>query len=235
MWTRRSVLVLPAGAWALGRVDRAAAATEGPSALERDPKGWVDILPGTRLKGWTRLPIPADGLLHDHVEVWKVDPSTRVLSCFGQLPEGGQPKRGSHEFFRYDREVADCLFHVEWRYVDPARKGWNSGVFARNSADGRIWHQAQIPGDGPAFLFGDSPDDSGKLVRQRYEAAEARIHPPGQWNSYELTARGSTLTLWANGAVCCAWEGLRVPKGHLGLEAEYHHIEFRNLKLKLLR
>jgi hypothetical protein len=34
--------------------------------------------------------------------------------------------------------------------------------------------------------------------------------------------------------VVSEWQGLRVPRGHVGLEAELHHIEFRNLKLKQL-
>ena len=27
------------------------------SALERDPKGWIDLLPGKDLRGWKRVPI----------------------------------------------------------------------------------------------------------------------------------------------------------------------------------
>ena len=51
---------------------------------------------------------------------------------------------------------------------------------------------------------------------------------------YELTGRGDSLSLWVNGAVVAEMKGLRIQRGHVGLEAERHHIEFRNLKLKRL-
>ena len=40
-----AALLLSGGAWA-----------QGQSALEADPSGWVDILPGADLKGWSRVP-----------------------------------------------------------------------------------------------------------------------------------------------------------------------------------
>jgi hypothetical protein len=226
-------------AGAPGRARAVEGVVETPSALERSAgkKGspWKDILPGPGLKGWSRLPIPVDGPLHKDVAVWVVDPRTSVLSCFGHKPEDAQPKPGSHEFFRYDREVADFVFHVEWRFVDPERKGWNSGVFARNSADGVVWHQAQTPGaGGKAFFFGNTPGPDGKPARQRHEARADRTRPPGEWNVYEITAKGDRLSLWVNGATVCEWPDLRVRKGYVGVEAEYHHAEFRNLKLRAL-
>src|SRR5262249_1725607 len=33
------------------------------SALERDPQGWTDLLPGPDLRGWKRVPIPPDKTL----------------------------------------------------------------------------------------------------------------------------------------------------------------------------
>jgi hypothetical protein len=219
-----------------------------PSALEADPKGWVDILPGPRLEGWTRVPVKS--VLNASTEVWKADRKGGVLRCFGHLPAGGD-KPGSHEFLRYDRELGDFVFHVEWRFVDdqsagagkeprtePRKgksKGWNSGVYARNNADATVWHQAQTGDASGGFWFGDSPDETGKVVRRKLDAREARVRPAGEWNTFEITARGDTLTLWVNGAVTSVWTGLRVPRGFIGLEAEYHPVEFRRLRLKVLK
>ncbi len=36
----------------------------GPSALDQDPKGWVDLLSGKDLRGWKRVPIPPDKTLN---------------------------------------------------------------------------------------------------------------------------------------------------------------------------
>ncbi len=204
-------------------------AADGPSQLAASPKGWVDIMPGADLKGWTRVPIKSE--LRPEVAVWKVDPKARVLRCSGELP----PPTGSHELFRYDKDLGDFVFHVEWRFVDPARTGWNSGVFARTNANATIWHQAQTGNAAGGFWFGDTPDETGKVGRKKIDAGEKRVRPAGEWNAFEITARGDRLTLWVNGAVTAEWTGILVPRGHIGLEAEGHPVEFRNLKLKTLK
>jgi 3-keto-disaccharide hydrolase len=216
-----------------------AAAADGRSALESQPRGWVDILPGPGLAGWSRVaPVSTAGVksrVDPQLEVWVVDRKTGVLDCRGDLPPappGG--KDGSHEMLRYDRELGDFIFHVEWRFTDPQRPGWNAGVYARTNRQASVWHQAQVGGPAAGYWFGDTLDESGKIVRRKVEAREPRVRPPGQWNTYEITGRGSELQLWVNGAVVAEWKDLRVPRGHVGLEAELHHIEFRNLKLKPL-
>ena len=59
--------------------------------------------------------------------------------------------------------------------------------------------------------------------------------PPGDWNAYEITCKGKTITLWVNGAVTTVWENCEVAKGYVGLEAEGWLIEFKNVKFKELK
>ena len=49
----------------------------------------------------------------------------------------------------------------------------------------------------------------------------------GEWNSYEITCRGKTMTLWVNGGVTNEWTACEVPRGYVGLEGEGWKIEFR--------
>jgi hypothetical protein len=227
-------------AWLFGVLAATPVPPEQPSALTRDPKGWVDILPGPKLKGWTRVaPISSRGvksLVNPDLAVWIPDRKTGVLECRGHLPlqapPGGKP--GSHEMLRHEQDLGDFILHVEWRFKDPARMGWNAGVYARVNEAADIWHQAQVGGGPTTYWFADTPDASGKIGRIKDDSVENRVKPPGQWNVYEITGRGDTLTLWANGAVVSQLKGLRVQRGRVGLEAELHHIEFRNLKLKRL-
>jgi Domain of Unknown Function (DUF1080) len=227
-------------AWLFGVLAATPVPQDEPSALTRDPKGWVDILPGPKLKGWSRVaPISSRGvksLVNPDLAVWIPDRKTGVLECRGHLPleapPGGKP--GSHEMLRHEQDLGDFIFHVEWRFTDPARTGWNAGVYARVNEAADIWHQAQVGGGPTTYWFADTPDTSGKIGRIKDDSVEKRVKPPGQWNVYEITGRGDTLTLWANGAVVSQLKGLRVQRGRVGLEAELHHIEFRNLKLKRL-
>ena len=94
------------------------------SALEQDPQGWIDLLDGagTELKGWTRGPIPPEAKL-DAESQWRLDPRTGILTCEGT---------GGHDWVRWDRELGDFIYHVEWRFtpVVSGKKAYNSGIYA---------------------------------------------------------------------------------------------------------
>jgi hypothetical protein len=194
---------------------------EAPSLLESDPAGWTSVQPGPDLAGWTRRAWPATAALGP--QQWSVDPAGGHLVCDG---------KGGHEWLRYDRETGDAAFHVEWRFtpVEGADR-YNSGVFARTVTDLSAWHQAQVGLEG-GFLFGVTPV-GGVVKRITQEPAAARVRPAGEWNVYEIVARGRTLSLWVNGAIT-GEIAVDVPRGHFGLEAEGWRIEFRNLKTKPL-
>jgi hypothetical protein len=206
------------------------APTPSASALSSDPKGWTDLLADTSLKQWTRVGLGAVGQLSPgditKATPWSLDPASGVLTCHGD--------QSGHEMFRFSEEAGDFIFHAEWRYTGPPdAKAYNSGIFARASADGSTWHQAQTGPTG-GYLFAAIVVD-GKPVRinARDKMAENRVKPAGEWNVYEIRATGKTMTLWVNGAVVneVATEVLR---GYIGLEVEGYLVEFRNLKLKPL-
>jgi hypothetical protein len=198
------------------------------SALERDPQGWSDLLAnaGSDLKGWTRGPIPPTGKLSPRSQ-WSLDPKTGYLICEGN---------GGHEWLRWDQEQGDFIYHVEWRFSRVAGKSrYNSGVYVRNSADAKIWIQAQTGDGSGGFLFGDVP--AGERIERidlAKQADQKRVRPAGEWNTYEITCKGKDIGLWTNGAVTCEWHDCPVLKGYVGLEAEGYRIEFRNIKLKAL-
>jgi hypothetical protein len=198
-----------------------AALREAPALLESEPSGWTSVQPGPGFAGWTRLPWPATAALGP--PQWSVDPATGHLVCDG---------KGSHEWLRLDRDLGDAAFHVEWRFapVDGADR-YNSGVLARTAADLSVWHQAQV-GLAGGFLFGATRVE-GVLKRVTQGPAALRVRPAGEWNTYEVVARGRVLSLWVNGAVTSEI-AIDAPRGHFGLEAEGWRIEFRNLKTKLL-
>lgn len=200
---------------------------ETPSLLERDPEGWVDLLAeaGAELNGWTRLPIPPDGTLEPETQ-WVLDPESGILTCTGDK---------GHEWLRWDPPVKDGVLHVEWRFV-PVTEGpdrYNSGVYVRNSGDGRVWHQAQTGGSSGGFLFAMTPVD-GEITRvsTQEELTDQRVKPAGEWNVYEIVFDGPKIALWVNGAMTSTMRDIDLPAGHVGLEAEGYRIEFRKVLLK---
>ncbi len=194
------------------------------SALEADPKGWIDIMPPADLKGWSRVPVPPKAKLGR--AQWHVDTERKVLVCDGD---------GGHDMLLFDEVLGDAIFHFEFRYTKKdGLKGYNSGAYVRNSPDGAIWHQAQFGDANGGFLFGVTPQAEGKPKFFRKPVKDGRVKPAGEWNTMEMTARGKTITLWVNGAVTCQFDACGRPRGHVGLEGEGYRIEFRNLKVKKL-
>ncbi len=196
------------------------------SALQIDPEGWIDIMPRADLEGWSRVPVPPTGKLGR--AQWHVDTDRKVLICDGD---------GGHDMLLLKKVLDDAIFHFEFCYTKiEGRTGYNSGAYVRNSSDGAIWHQAQFGDAGGGFLFGVTPTAEGKtkFFRLKKEVKDGRVKPAGEWNTMEVTARGSTLALWVNGAVTCEFNNCGKSKGHVGLEGEGYRVEFRNLKVKRL-
>ncbi len=203
------------------------AAEPAPSALEKDASNWVDIMPPASLDGWSRVPVPPGAALGK--QQWRVEDSGKLLVCDGD---------GGHDMLLCAREFGDAIFHAEFRYTKVEGKtGYNSGIYVRNSKDGALWHQAQIGDATGGYLFGETPGPDGqkKFFTTTGEVKDGRIKPAGEWNTIEITARGSTLTLWVNGAVTCEIKDCGCAKGLVGVEGEGFRIEFRNLKVKELR
>jgi hypothetical protein len=206
----------------------AVARADSKSAVEADPTGWIDLMPtDSRMKGWTRLPFPARGKQSPDSQ-WRIDPDTRYVICNGDK---------GHEWLRFDREFANFVYHVEWRFlkIDGPNPRYNSGIYVRNNADASIWHQAQAGASSGGWLFGDTP--VGGVIQRvdlRKEVKEERLKPIGEWNTYEVTALGPNISVWTNGAVTNIYAGCEIPKGYVGLEGEGYKVEFRNVKLKEL-
>jgi hypothetical protein len=201
-----------------------ASAAESKSALETSPKGWQDL---TSLKGWTRVPIPKTAALSPE-DQWRYDSESKTIICEGDK---------GHEMLRSDAQYKDFILHVEWRLKEiDGDPRYNSGVFVRTSADGEYFTQAQV-GKGPAvWLFADYAQDGKKQrINLRDQMTAQRVRPPGEWNTYEITAKGPVVSLWVNGETIGQIETVPFPQGHIGLEAEGFYIEFRNVRVKPAR
>lgn len=201
------------------------------SALEKDPTGWIDLLAktGPNLEGWVRGPIPPPpkGQLRNPSQ-WKIDPITGYLVCQGD---------GGHDWIRWDEKMGDAIFHVEFRYRRvEGKKGYNSGIYARNSADASIWHQVQIGDRSGGYLFGETPGANGKprFFNTSRAGSRSMVRPAGEWNTVEITCKGPNMTAWTNGVETAVLPDCGAARGYVGLEAEGYRIEFRNVRVKPL-
>lgn len=200
----------------------------GCASPRGDSSGWIDLMPGKDLKGWRRVALPPDPLPAKNA--WSVDPAKGLLVCDGE---------GVKEMLLEEAERGDGIFHVEWRFrKGEGRTGHNGGVYFRSSLDGKVWHQAQVADTPKPPQVGDvfAMTPAGGEVK-RVEVVQKgpnRMRPLGEWNAFEITCRGREVTLRVNGEETVRWEDCPVPRGHLGFQAEFFYLEFRNVRFKPL-
>jgi len=120
---------------------------------------------------------------------------------------------GSNHLFTKG-EFDDFVVRFEWR---PLKKGYDSGFFVRG-------RQIQMAQGGAGMLFGSK---EAKAVPQLHK-------PPGEWNQWEVTCVGTKLSLTVNGTLAWQIDDFPPARRPLGIQAEGHAVEFRNLWVKSL-
>jgi hypothetical protein len=144
-------------------------------------------------------------------EGWRVDENTAKSWKIGP---GILALTGGSAHLFTEESFGDFVVRFEWR---PLKKGYNSGFFVRG-------RQIQIADGQAGMLFGskDAPP-------------VPNLHkPPGEWNAWEVTCVGRTLSLTVNGTLAWKIGDFKAAPAPLGIEAEGHPIEFRNLRIKTL-
>jgi len=163
---------------------------------------------------------------------------------FSRRDEGIIESHGGSGILWYaDAAFADFLLRVAWRLTGSDD---NSGVFLRIPP---LEHDVQPAIDqGYEVQIDDRGFDpeTGRLGSMLHltgaiyglvPAAVRASHPLGQWNDFEITAQGATISVRLNDVPVAKLEGAsRRPRGHIGLQA--HHegsaVQFRNLRIKRL-
>lgn len=179
---------------------------------------------GENLDGWTV-----------YVEDESVNPDEYFYVKDGMIETVGTPIG----YARTNEEYENYKLHLEWRYPEEPT---NSGVFVHVKGPDMIWishYQGQlkhenagdfiIHGVESATLNGEvytSTKDDKPLIAKQHPTNE---NPAGEWNTYEIVCKGSTIELHVNGLLQNVATDCSVTKGGIGLQAEGSKIQFRNL------
>jgi hypothetical protein len=126
--------------------------------------------------------------------------------------------KGGSDHLASEKEYGDFTIRFEWR---AEKKGYDSGFYIRSGM--RVGaNQIQLGQGGEGSLGGV---EGAKAVPKMHK-------PPGEWNEWEVTCVGDKVTFRVNGEK--AWEGtgLKPARGYFGIQAEGHHIDFRNIRIK---
>ncbi len=202
----------------------------------------VQLFNGRDLSGWSHFlvdpKVPAS-------EVWSVRDG--VLVCRGE-PLG---------YLYTDTQYTSFSLIVEWRWAPgaAARLGRtpNSGVLLRVNGEPnpkgipRAYEaQLQAGSAGDLYGFWGMPLE-GDAARRReakghellgdmvgFRKTEGNEKPEGEWNTYEITLDGPSLTVAVNGKVLNEARGATVMPGRIALQSEGGEIHFRRVEIRPL-
>jgi len=175
-----------------------------PTAASQPAGGWTVLLDGKALKGWNVVG----------------DANWNVADGAVQADKGSG-------FLVTPASYRDFQITLEFWVSDDA----NSGVFLR-CADPKTINQMNAY---EVNIFDKRPDQSyrtGGIVDVAKPASV--VLTGGKWNTYDITAKGSQLTVVLNGAKVVDVQDTRHADGPIALQYAAGTVKFRNVRIRTL-
>jgi len=174
------------------------------SLVSAQADGWTTLFDGKTLKGWSMVG-------NANWEV--VDGVIQATSGNGDLVS--------------TVSYSDVQIVVEFWADDDA----NSGVFFRctdlKTINAKTAYEAQI--------FDKRPDPEFRTGALTFIARPAAtIDTGGKWNTYDITARGSRLTLTLNGTQMVDVQDTKFARGPIALQRTAGVVKFRSVRVRAL-
>lgn len=218
------------------------------------PNQPIALFDGRDLAGWTQYRRPVDA---EAPATWSV--ADGVIKCTG-TPSGYIRTEGRYRNYRLTVEwrwlPGDMPLNAQGR-----PRGRNSGVLVHVQQPDEVWPkslEAQLAADnaGDYWVIGGvdtaqhaaarekaiaaAGQDEAALKQARGNRRFPKAQPSsekalGEWNTYEITCAGDTVSVKVNGVEQNRATEVTVQEGHIALQSEGAPIEFRNVKLESLK
>jgi hypothetical protein len=189
----------------------------------------ISLFNGKDFSGWTYYLSDESLKLAD---VWSIKDG--VIVCKGRPPG----------YLRTEKDYENYVLTLEWRWPEGTEKG-NSGVLVHSSTPKAIgvWPksieaQLALGNAGDIWVIGTTieiPNAEQRVAGRRHlNLTDNSEKPVGQWNTYEVTAKGDELILKVNGDLVNHARKCSETKGAICLQSEGAEVHFRNIKLRTL-
>jgi hypothetical protein len=218
--TRTSVVAVIGAALLIGGLLRAADGEEGfvPLFNGKDMTGWAYGKGGKAGQGYQ---VREGGIIY----------------CTAK--DGGQ--------LRSEKEYGDFVLRFDFKLTANA----NNGIAIRTPIDGDaayVGMEIQVLDDSGSEYKTLRPSQYHGSIYDLVPAKRGHQKPVGEWNTEEITAKGSRITVRLNGetivdadlseikdeAVLKKHPGIKREKGHVGFCGHGKEVEFRNVRIKEL-
>ena len=190
----------------------------------------TQLFNGKDFTGW-KLHVDDENI--DVKDIWSVKDG--VVHCKGK-PNG---------YMRTTETDSNYKLHVEWRWT---AQPTNSGVLLHSSGKDKVWPrciEAQLKaGSAGDFVLightgvtidGKEYQDDNKMFISVPKKLDSTENEPGEWNEYDITCKGDTITVCVNGQLQNDAVKATDTEGWICLQSEGSPIEFRNIYLEDLK
>lgn len=186
---------------------------------------------GKNLKGWI---------------IYVKDPTIKPENYFyvkdGVIETVGVPTG----YIRTKKAYSNYRLHVEWRFPE---KPVNSGVFIHTNGPDQIWpahYQCQLKDQNAGDFIVNATGEKATVRGTEYVGTEKvkpiapKMHESnekkaGEWNSYDITCKGSTVEIKVNGLLQNKATDCSMTSGYIGLQGEGCKIQFRNIWIEKIK
>lgn len=135
-----------------------------------------------------------------------------VLTCEAEVSEGKLFIKAGNGLVQTKKKYRDFVLEYDWKAL--AEDKWDSGIYFRYAevAKGRPWpkrYQANLLKGQEGNVGGIKGATSKGLIKE------------GDWNTFKLTVKGSTISLMINGKEAWKSDGLKdLDAGFIAVQAE---------------
>jgi hypothetical protein len=189
-------------------------------------RGFTSLFDGKTLNGWTPL--------DKKKTAYFVKDGTLVCP----------PNHGGNLFS--EKEYSDFVLRLDFKLTSGANNGIGIRVPMTEGQLAYLGNEIQVLDDSsPEYAHLKVGQNCGSLYRI-FPAKRGAVKPPGQWNSYEITANGRHIKVVLNGKkvvdgnindvrdseIFARHPGMLRTKGHIALLGHNTEVEFRNIRIK---
>ena len=183
------------------------------------------------LSGWSCYLENPDAKQQD---TWKIENSILICS-------------GTELGYLYTTDsYSDFTMTLDWRWPDEKSAG-KGGVLIDTTGEHKIWPkslEAQINANSAGDFWAldgyeltGPPEQTNSISHEQYgelvniSKVVSAENPSGQWNSYKIIAKGTTVTLMINDQLVNKATRTNTSGGKICITSEGTGIEFRNIKI----
>ena len=127
-----------------------------------------------------------------------------------EIRDGAILLKAGNGWLRSDLIYTDFALHVEWKALQA--DGYDAGIYLRASAEGR-----PFPKQGYQVNLLQGREGH---INNLPGATTSGLIRPGEWNTFDITCRGETVSLEINGQPAYTVRGATIPQGYLGIQIE---------------